>query len=169
MKKFMIGLTVLAVMSVIVGISIAQSDYSSRAGYSIAKSPQSTPANIHSRMGVMVGHYVYDIDGAVVEDVAFTIKEGEGSVTMPNNAIIMGNTMAYIDITTAGLAGSTGVIAVGSTTLWTGALSATGTFEIDTTNVTKLAADSVLTFTCTDVIPTNALSISVYVPYILGN
>jgi hypothetical protein len=167
MNKMFTVLASLMVAAVVSGLVYAQSDYSTRTGYSIAKAPQSTMASIEHRQGMIVGHYVYDIDGAVTEDVAFTIKDGLGNVTVPDNAIIQTNSI-ILDVTTAGRTACTGTVAIGAVALYTGSLASTGLKTV-TAPTTKLTADSELTITITDNIPTNSMSVSVYIPYVLGN
>ena len=170
MKKMIVSLAVLMTVVAVCGYVFAQSDYSTRTSWSLAKAPQGTAANIHQRQGMLVGHYIYDVDGALTTNVQHVIKEGLGYVTMPNNAIISSNAPGgWIDITTASdPASTTGAIYIGSTLIYTGALHTTGIYPIQCAN-TKLTTNSTLRIVASANIPTNALSVSVYVPYVLGN
>ena len=169
MKKFAIVFAVLAVVGIIAGIGFAQSDYASRTGYSIAKAPQSTVANIHKRMGTLVAHYVFDIDGAPTEDLSFTIKEGIDAVRLPDNSIVSSNAMAYLDITTASDTSTTGTIAVSGITLYSGPLTNATTVPLQISGIQKVTTPADMTLTVSDNVPTSDLSFSIYLPYILGN
>lgn len=170
MKKIVAGFMVLALIAAVAGVVFGQSDYSSRTSWSTAKSPQGTAANIHQRQGMLVGHYVYGIDGALTTNVQLVIKEGLGDVTMPNNAIISSNAPGgWIDITTASdPTSTTGAVYLGSTLIYTGSLGTATIKPIQCAN-TKFTTNSTLRVVVSANIPTNALSLSVYVPYVLGN
>ena len=164
-------LMVLAVIATVAGLGIAQSDYATRSGtpFVAAKAPQSTVANIHARQGLLVGHYAYGTDGALVINTQKVIKEGSGAVTMPDNAIFTSNSLAVIDVTTAANPTTcTGAIYIGTSLIYTGTLGTATQYQIQLGS-TKLTADSTLRIVSSANVPTNALSVSVYVPYILGD